>query len=76
MFLFFVAVAVCSKKDLSLFIKMGSFGAFFVTMLIIFIATTGFMALGNTKYQIGSAEDNLETNWANPVAPRTIILFN
>jgi hypothetical protein len=52
--LFFVAVGVCSKKDLNIFIKLGSFGAFFVSMLIIFITATGIMSLSNTNYRIGS----------------------
>jgi amino acid permease len=52
--LFFVAVLVCSKKDLNIFIKMGSFGAFFVSMLIIFITATGIIAMTNTNYQIGT----------------------
>jgi len=41
--LFFVVIAVCSKKDLGIFMKMGSFGAIFVTMLMIFIIGTGVM---------------------------------
>jgi hypothetical protein len=48
--LFFVGVGVCSLKNLRVFIKMGSFGALFVTFLLIFIITTGIISLTNTEY--------------------------
>ena len=48
MMLFFLVIAVCSKKDLGIFMKMGSFGAIFVTMLMIFIIGTGVMGLTQT----------------------------
>lgn len=51
-------VVICSKKDLSIFMKVGSIGVIFVFMLIIFIVVTGFMALTNTTFVVGSAEES------------------
>jgi len=55
---------------------MGSFGAIFVTMLLIFIISIGIVSLTNTNYQLGSDYDNNQTKWDDPEAVRTIILFN
>jgi hypothetical protein len=55
---------------------MGSFGAIFVTMLLIFIISIGIVSLTNTNYQFGSDYDNNQTKWDDPEAVRTIILFN
>ena len=46
--LFLSLLVLCSKKDLSIFMKVGSIGVIFVFMLILFIAITGIMALTNT----------------------------
>lgn len=74
--LFLVVVAVCSKKDLNIFIKMGSFGALFVTTLILFIAGTGVLELTRTNYEVGSPKQADNTDWANDDSTRTIMLYN
>lgn len=50
--MYFLMVAVCMKKDLSFFIKFGSFGAFCVTFLITFVIGNGIYALSNTEYKL------------------------
>ena len=39
--LFVVLIILCSKKDIQIFMKIGSFGVVFVVMLMIFIIVTG-----------------------------------
>lgn len=55
---------------------MGSFGAFFIMTLLIFITSVGIMGLTNTNYQFGNASQSKATEWANPDTPRTIVLIN
>ena len=74
--LFLIVVAVCSKKDLNIFIKMGSFGALFVTTLILFITGTGVMETTKTDYVFGSPKEAAATNWNDDNSERTIMLFN
>lgn len=47
-------IIICSKKDLSIFMKVGSIGVIFVFMLIIFIVVTGIVAFTNTDFMVGS----------------------
>ena len=75
-FLFAVSVIICSKKDLAIFIKLTSIGVFFVVTLLLFITGVGVQGLNNTTYQIGSPAENLATDWADPLSPRTISLIN
>lgn len=49
-----IAYPVLSMKDLSLFIKVGSFGIVFVCIILVFIFSYGFMALGNTTFTISN----------------------
>ena len=53
--LFLALAVICSKKDLGIFMKVGSIGVIFVFMLIIFIIITGIVALGNTDFVLGTA---------------------
>ena len=53
--LFFALAVICSKKDLSIFMKVGSIGVIFVFMLIIFIMITGIVAFSDTEFMIGTA---------------------
>lgn len=46
---------ICTKKDLSIFMKVGSIGVIFVFMLIFFIIFTGFTAFSNTEFMMGPA---------------------
>ena len=55
--LIFVALSlICAKKDLSIFMKVGSIGVIFVFMLIVFIIWTGIVAFTNTDYVVSSAD--------------------
>jgi len=45
-----ILVPVSLKKDLSIFIKMGSFGSFCCTMLILYVIFIGFKSLDNTTF--------------------------
>jgi hypothetical protein len=74
MFLFIVLVLICSKKDLGIFLKVGSYGVIFIVMLMVFIVATGIIAFGNTTFMTGSAKDNIATNWSDN--ERTLVLFN
>lgn len=47
---------VISKRELSLFIKIGSYGVLFVSIVMIFIFSTGLYSLFTTKFDISSAE--------------------
>ena len=49
--IYFLLVLVCMKKDLSFFIKFGSFGAVCVSCLILFVIGNGIWALTNTDYE-------------------------
>ena len=43
---------------------MGSYGAFFIMTLLIFITSVGVMGLTNTEYQFGTAAQAMETDWS------------
>ncbi len=72
--LFISLVIICSKKDLSIFMKVGSIGVIFVFMLIFFIVYTGISAFGNTEFMIGSADELKNTDWSDSL--RTLTLTN
>lgn len=74
--LYFVLVWVSSKKNLGVFIRLGSLGAIFVSMLVIFILILGIYGFFTTDYQIGNTAQNKATLWANLHGVRTIVLFN
>lgn len=59
---------VISKRELSLFIKIGSYGVLFVSIVMIFIFSTGLYSLFTTKFDISSAEFSQEE-------PRHLSLF-
>ena len=61
--IFVVITLICSKKDISIFMKIGSFGVIFVIMLMIFIIYTGIKALTNTNFSIGTMEESNNTDW-------------
>lgn len=58
-----VVTAICSKKDIKIFMKLGSYGVIFVVMLMIFIIYTGIRSLTDTEYSIGTMEQSNETDW-------------
>ena len=49
--MYFFLVLMCMKKDLSFFIKFGSFGAFCVSSLILFVIGTGIYSLTTSRYE-------------------------
>jgi len=71
---FIMEVIITAKKDLSIFIRMVSFGSAFIIALIVFIIGFGFYGLGSTTYEIVDA--------STPVPPyaegdiRELKLFN
>ena len=67
-FEYFLLVSVAMKKDLTIFIKMGSLGAVCVTSLIGFVVIYGGLALGNTTFDFGwapTAANNQGAVWAS-----------
>ena len=55
--LFVIMTAICSKKDIKIFMKIGSYGVIFVVLLMVFIIVTGVTAMMNTDFKIGSYEE-------------------
>ena len=73
----FVALAfICTKKDLGIFMKVGSIGVIFVFMLIIYIIVTGIVAFKNTEFVIGTAESVSETDYSDSLRSLTLIGSN
>ena len=72
--IFIVICLVCSKKDIRIFMKIGSFGVIFVVMLMIFIVYTGIKSLTDTNYSIGTTAESDATDWTSD--SRTLVLFN
>jgi len=60
---FVVAIFITNKKDLKLFVKLGSFGSFFVMSLMLFVIGVGIIAFGNTSFTTGTEEDSNMTDW-------------
>jgi hypothetical protein len=54
--LFPILVWLCSKKDLSIFMRIGSFGIVFVVMIMTFIIGVGILAITDTTFEFGSYE--------------------
>ena len=74
--LFVILCIICSKKDMSFFMKAGSIGVIFIFMLTFFIMYTGFAALSNTEFMIGSTAASKETDWEKPIRTLTLISPN
>jgi amino acid permease len=51
LFMFVVLVLVSLKKDLSIFMRMGSIGAVCVTSLIIFVVSYSVYSISNTEFK-------------------------
>ena len=53
-------VSISMKRDLSIFLKLGSLGAFCVTTLIIFVVAYGFIGISDTehKFDFGPTAEN------------------
>jgi hypothetical protein len=52
LFIFVLEFSITLKKDLSIFIKLVSFGSIFIISLILFIIGFGFYAFANTDFVI------------------------
>ena len=61
--LFVVLVIICNKKDINIFMRIGSFGVIFVVLLMIFIIATGVIAFTDTKFSFGSTAESDATDW-------------
>jgi len=72
--LFFIMTALCSKKDIKIFMKIGSYGVIFVILLMAFIIYTGIRAMTDTSFKIGTPEESMDTDWSKN--DRTITLFS
>ncbi len=48
--IFFIEVAIVCRKDLSIFIKVMTYGSFFIVSLMLFIVGVGFYGMFNTHY--------------------------
>ena len=59
---FAVEFTITLKKDLTIFIKLMSFGSFFIISLILFIIGFGFYALGSTHFEIISPSEPIHFN--------------
>ena len=62
--MYLLLVAVCMKKDLTIFVKMGSLGAACVTLMITFIIGYWGYSLSNTNYKVFVTPDS-----ADPMKP-------
>ena len=48
--LYFILVLLCSKERLGVFIRLGSLGAIFIALVVLFITGLGIYETYNTKY--------------------------
>ena len=73
--LFVVLVIICNKKDINIFMRIGSFGIIFVVFLMIFIIATGVIAFTDTTFSVGSTADSDATDWGHSDG-RILVMFN
>jgi hypothetical protein len=59
-FMFCVLVLVSLKKDLSIFMRMGSIGAVCVTSLIIFVITYSVYSISNTEFKFVVSSSDID----------------
>ena len=52
---FIILICIAMKKDLTIFLRISSFGAICVSALIIFVITYGVIGMSETKYQFYAA---------------------
>ena len=72
--LFFILLCICLKRDLTIFMKMTSYGAIAIISILVFIIGVGFFSISNTNYRaVVVPEDNLFDLSHNF---RQIFLFN
>ena len=71
---FVILVIICNKKDIGVFMRIGSFGVIFIILLMLFIIATGVLAFSDTNFSIGSTEESNETNWKGN--ERVLVMVN
>ena len=77
MIMFVLQAFLTNRRDLGFFIRIISFGAIFIFLLVFSIIGFGFYGLSNTKYNIiDHADDNIKTNFADPNDPRPAPVFS
>jgi amino acid permease len=59
--IFFIEVIIVCKRDLSIFIKVMSYGSFFIVALMLFIVGVGFYGMFNTHYIVESTPTDKNT---------------
>lgn len=72
---FVIEFIITAKKDLSIFIRLMSYGSAFIISLIVFIIAFGFYGIGTTKYEIVSPGTVIEP-YTDKTPFRDIKLFN
>lgn len=50
---------ICSKKDLDVFMRIGSLGVIFIMLFVLYIICNFFQALETTSFQLGTAQESL-----------------
>ena len=55
--LYVIMVPICSKENLGVFLRLGSLGALFITMFIVFIVGLSIYENIDTEYKIGTVSD-------------------
>lgn len=70
-----ILILITSKKDLSIFMKVGSFGVIFIVFLMVFIVAVGIRAFGNSEFTLGTMDESDNTDWLN-TSERTLVMFN
>ena len=73
LFMFVVLVLVSLKKDLSIFMRMGSIGAVCVTSLIIFVVSYSVYSISNTEYKFVISEEDISPD---QLGVQNLLLFN
>jgi amino acid permease len=69
-----VLIWICSKKDLSMFMRIGSLGVVFIMGFVLYIVYNFFYAVDTTTYSLGTATQSDATDWSLP--NRTLVMFN
>ena len=63
LFLCVILILICSKKDLDIFMRIGSFGVIFIIFFVVFIIYNFFHSETITEYVIGTEAESNATNW-------------
>ena len=74
MMLAVLLIYICSKKDLNIFMRIGSFGVIFIMLFVLYIIYNFIAATTNTTFEFGTTSESDLTIWSNNA--RTIVLFN